>query len=483
MQSEQDWMDQEEGTREAYRYFMRTDPDMREFLGPIETKFDELTGREIRQRWAKIGMIRGASPDSMIERTVYLDPFPHIRQDKGKDLQGWYSSKGDGLLQGQRDRPCETDAILTQPYGGFCAVGCTFCYVNSGARGYRGSGLISVPVGYGEHVRKQLKSLQVSAAGYFSSFTDPFLPLESLYHNTQEGATAFVNAGLPIFFLSRLEYPGWAFDLLRRNKFSYAQKSINTPSEDVWRRISPGAMPLSDHFDQIRELRKAGIYVSIQCNPVIPGVTNHHNIEELFYFLGEAGANHVIVKFVEAGFAWAKTLVSRIKEKFPDHRGDTFERLFTENQAGGNRTIIESYRREAHERYQRLATKYGMTYALCYEFTHRDGRWKTMGPEFLTADQCHGHRVPMHRRLSDEEYKRSWDAASELLGRPAPNPGFMFVPMDVCPPSGCLRCDDEHAGEPLCGSETLRSAKALRLPDLRNPFGKGGGGVIPLKPV
>jgi hypothetical protein len=53
-----------------------------------------------------------------------------------------------------------------------------------------------------------------------------------------------------------------------------------------------------------------------------------------------------------------------------------------------------------------------------------------------------------------------------------------FEAMDVCPPSGCLRCEETHPGEALCGSKVLKEAKALRLPDLRKPWG-----VIPLKEV
>jgi hypothetical protein len=254
MQSETDYLSQEDDspTKQAYQYFMRVDPEMRDILGPIEEKEDALTGRVMRQRTAKIAMVRGARDENLKETTVYLDPFPHIRQEKGKDLQGWYSSKGDSLLDGQRDRPCETDAILTQPYGGWCPVGCQFCYINSGARGYRGSGLMTVPLGYGAHVRKQLKSMEVSAAGYFSSFTDPFLPLEDYYHNTQNGAQAFVDAGLPIFFLSRVHYPGWAIDQLTRNPHSYAQKSLNTSNEDTWHKLSPGAASLEDHLTRSR---------------------------------------------------------------------------------------------------------------------------------------------------------------------------------------------------------------------------------------
>lgn len=459
MQSETDYLSQDE-QKDAYKYFMRVDPDMRDLLGPIETFEDEVTNRVMRRRWAKVGMIRGASEENLKEMTIYLDPFPHIRQEKGKDLQGWYSSKRDGLLAGQRDRPCETDAILTQPYGGFCPVGCTFCYINSGARGYRGSGLISVPLHYGAHVRRQLRSMQVSAAGYFSSFTDPFLPLEDYYHNTQAGATAFTDVGLPIFFLSRLSYPGWAYDLLQKNPYSYAQKSINTPDENVWKKISPGAESLAVHLAEITELRRKGIYVSIQCNPVLPGITSHDDIERLFEMLASVGANHVIVKFVEANHPWAGAMVDRLTKKFPDERSARFAALFTENSCGGQRTIQEAYRREAHARYRAKATALGMTYALCYEYTKRpNGQFVSMGPEFLTADQCHGHRVPMHTRVDVEDYEKAvWPL------------GHYFEPMEICPPSGCLRCSDQHEGKSLCGSTVLGEAKALKLSDLKNPW-------------
>lgn len=445
MQSENDLIKADEESKDAYRYFMRVDPDMRDILGPIEEQFDDVTQRPMRSRQAKVAMIRGAT--DLHDTTVYLDPFPHIRQPKGKDLQGWYSGKTDADNPGQRDRPCETDAILTQPYGGFCTVGCQFCYINSGTRGYRGSGLITVPMNYGAHVAKQLGSMQVSAAGYFSSFIDPFLAIEDYYHNTQNGAQAFIDAGLPIFFLSRLHYPGWAFDQLRQNKYSYAQKSINTADQSTWERLSPGAITLDEHMDEIKELRKQGIYVSIQCNPLVPGVVTHDDTLALFERFAKAGVNHVIVKFVEAGHAWARAMVDRIAAKFPGKPADIFASLFTENQCGGQKTVVESYRREGHNLYRERATKLGMTYSLCYEYTRgEDMRWRSMGPEFLTADQCHGHRVPMHERKGDH-----------------------FEAMEICPASGCLHCGDGHT-ESLCGSDILTSAPALKLTHLRKPW-------------
>lgn len=806
MQNETDWITQEDATNQAYRYYMRNDPNTREFMGPIETLHDPVLNREMRQRKARVGTVRGATKENMREVTVYLDPVPHIRVDNPKPLQGWYSNKNDGDNRGQRDRPCETDAILTQPYGGYCfpagtlvetpsgpktieklsvgdvvwgqdrygtlvpalvgrtftrcslgglirlriggdsvsltpdhpvysldrgdyigagslstgealearvlsrmrypanrgqmeqsstllsesqvygrsygrpgpgyfstnymdllhqrlqqplrwfweivrslwgggssasrknaqgqtwalagapsgqgysieapssqfgqarlsskeaplcragafggywsqevkkeplcgpawsciqsalvlgagcsrvlgrfqedlglralyntasewgllpsglcfepknnhrgkrlhgqsrsikntthaevglqssslrpeeasearfvtgkevlpkcltvydiqttthnfyvrgavgdtsyhvhncSVGCTsFCYVMSGQYGYRATGLTSVPISYGEYVRKTLATMQIGQAGYFSSFTDPFMKIEEYYHNTQEGATAFVNAGLPIFFLSRLKYPGWAFDLLRKNKYSYMQKSINTPHEKDWRMLSPGAATLAEHFSQIKEARRKGIYVSIQCNPIIPGVVDHSDIEDLIELLAEAGANHVIFKFVESNHAWRNSMVERLTEKFGENRMAFFDRMMTEKQAGNQTTIQEEYRREGHERFKARCRKLGLTSSLCYEYTKRDGRWRSMGPEFLTSDQCHGHRVPWHTK----------------------QPSGKFAPLGVCPPAGCLSCADENDG-PKCGSELLGSAKALTMADFKKDPG------------
>ena len=457
MNSEAEWigrLDENEdfGAAERYRYFMRPEPF--EDLGPIEVIRDDFLGRPMKTRTMRVGMVRNAKDENKKQVLVFLEPFPHTRIDTAKPLQGWYKSLHEP--EGVRPRPCFSEAILTEPYGGFCAVGCSFCYINSGFRGYRGSGLITVPRNYGDQIRKQLSKTYRAAAGYFSSFTDPFTPLEAYYHNTEDAAREFVNVGLPIFFLSRLRYPEWAVELLKHNPHSYAQKSINTCDSEDWRRLSPGALPLKNHFADISRLKKAGIYVSIQVNPILPGVTSHDQIERLFRLLKEAGADHVIVKFVEAGYSWADAMVERTIRRFGKERGETFAKLFTEN-IGGQRTITEDYRLPAHERYSLAAKRLGLTYATCYEYRKvRDASGKvinstgvSIGREFTTAEQCHGQRVPMYGRESLDE---------------------KFTPFEECPPSGCLYCAAENEGQPRCGDSDLGAAKAMRAPDYKKPL-------------
>lgn len=339
-----------------------------------------------------------------------------------------------------------------------CAVGCQFCYINAGTRGYRGTGVITVPLDYHLHVRKQLSQMRRSAAGYFSSFTDPFTPLEAFYHNTQKAAEEFVAVGLPIFFLSRLPYPEWAIDLLTKSPYSYAQKSINTPSAEDWKILSPGAQPLKEHIDEIRKLKARGIYVSIQCNPILPGITPVIQVKQLFNKLKEAGADHVIVKFVEANYTWAPAMVEKMIRKF-GKRGEKFGALFTDNQ-GGERVIQEAYRLDAHKQLSEHASAIGLTYATCYEYRYeRDEhgnitskRGISIGREFTTADQCHGHKVPMFTRNSSSE---------------------MFREVEECPPSGCMYCASENDDQPRCGDELAGAAPALRFADMKAPIGQG----------
>jgi len=415
--------------------------------------YDKIFGRKVKVRDAWIGMVRNAKAENRKQVLVYLEPYPHIRVDKAKPLQGWY--KGLNEPNRVRARPCYTEAILTQPYGGWCPVGCRFCYVNSGIRGYRGTGLVTVPMDYGEQVAKQLSTMQRGSAGYFSPFHEVFNPLERVYHNAQRSAKEFVKVGLPVFFLSRLKYPKWALRLLTKSPYSYAQMSVNTPSEKDWKKLSPGAMSFMDMKAQIMNMKRLGIYVSIQINPVIPGITSKKQIVNLIEQLGAVGADHVIVKFLELGYSWVPTFLKRMSKRFGD-RGRLLEQHLTQNM-GGQRTIDEDYRMAAHKRFRKAAKRAGMTYSVYYEYKYQrdedgqiiDKTGVSIGPKVTTSAQCHGHRVPVFTRNSTED---------------------KFKPVRECPPSGCLYCASDNGGEPLCGDVLAGEAPALRMVDFRKPI-------------
>lgn len=450
--------------RDPYAFFMQNEPH----LNKIEPQIDPETGW--RYTYRDIGMVRNASEAHTKEMKVFLEPIPHVvLPEQNVQLRGWY--KGKYEPDNVRPRPCMTDALLTQPYGGFCAVGCAFCYINHGVRGYRGQGLATVDPLYGGKIRKQIEGMRIGTAVYMSSFIDPFLELEDHYHNTRDTSQAAVDHGLPIFFLTRKHVPGWAYDHLKLNKHSYMQFSINTSKPDDWRKLSPRAESLEHQIEQVREMRRQGIYVSIQVNPIVAGVVSNDDIVELIHMLAEAGADHLIFKFVEISYPAVQAMIQQMKVRFGEARGQAFGDLFTCN-IGGQRTIDEAYRKAALDRFSIECKKAGVTMSLCYEYEYeRDAsgnilskRGKSMGFKYLTADQCHGHRVPIYHRQTGQE---------------------LFQPMDVCNNAGCLSCGDEFGGDDKvpCGSRMLGSAPKLMPVDYKNPIdlSKYQGRFIPLR--
>jgi len=363
--------------------------------------------------------------------------FPHIFLDKGKPLQGWYKNASDKI----RPRPCFTEAILTQPYGGYCPLSCAFCYVNLGIRGYRSTKCVTVCKDYPEQVQKQISKWFIGSSFYITPFHEPFNCLEPIYGISQKISTLAVDLGLPIFFLSRLVYPDWAIELLRLNPYSYAQKSIITSNATLHKKLSPKSATLEEQYHDISKLALQGIYVSIQVNPVFLGITDEEDILKLIRNLGKAGANHIIVKFVEVPlFSW-KLFLSNVEKRFGIESKKRIENLLIENQ-GSQKTIPEQERRKLHNLFLNEAREHGMTYATCYEY---DSSGKTsIGKEFCTADQCHGKAVPIFYRNNLNE---------------------KFKPFDVCEKTGCLYCRGK-----LCQHPSLIQAKAMRDKDYRIPL-------------
>lgn len=450
---------------DPYDFHMKNEPHYNKT--PVEV--DPETG--FRFTYRDIGMTRNAQEQNTKEHKVFLDPMPHIILDQNIPLRGWYKNKHEP--DNKRPRPCYSEALLTQPYGGFCSVGCGFCYINNGTRGYRGQGITTVDPNYGDKIRKQMSKMKMGTAVYMSSFIDPFLELEDYYHNTQNTSQAAIDNGLPIFFLTRKNIPDWAYDHLRVNPHSYMQFSINTPDPDDWRRLSPRAVSLQHMVDQVRECRRLGIYVSIQVNPIVAGIVSNEDILKLIHILAEAGANHLIFKFVEIVYPSVEGLMNQMFKRFGAERAQKFKDLFTCN-IGGMRTVDEQYRKDALDLFSAECKKAGVTMSLCYEYEYERNEageitsktGVSMGAKYLTGEQCHGQRVPIYVR---------------------DKPGELFRPLDVCPPSGCLTCGEQHGGEEKvpCGDTRLGQAPAL-TPQMLNEFRgnvEGFNNAIPTKQI
>ena len=351
-----------------------------------------------------------------------------------------------------RPRPCYTEALLTTPYGGYCPINCGHCYVNNGTRGYRATGLPVVHNKYPAAIRRQLANIMVSGAAYITSFSEPFHPLEEEYGITRDLSQVFVDAGLPLFYLSRMLPPDWALDMLQENPYSYMQWSVNTGNPDHYKRMCPGSFTIPQVLKRIREVSDRGIFVSIQCNPIMAGITTLKDLVNLVTLVSQAGGHHMIFKFVEQVSNNRKIIVQRMNERGLPHVAE-FDRLF--NQViGGVYTIQQDVRIEWLKVLLQETRDVDISMSLCYEYYTNGKAGANMAPWFTTSDQCHGRGVPVYYR---------------------PEPGEKFQPLEGCYRKGCLYCAD--FGTQACANEQLVQATALAYKDLRsirieNPTGE-----------
>jgi DNA repair photolyase len=405
-----------------------------------EAGVDEKTGWKY-EYW-DIGMVRNAKHPKRMK--VFLDPAPHIVLDQNVPLRGWYKDKH--APKGTRPRPCWTEALLAQPYGGACPVRCIMCYVNNGVRGYRGQGVTVVDPLYAEKVEQQIQKMYFANAVYITPFTEPFQILEKHYHNTQRLVEVVTKYNLPFFLLSRKKYPDWALEALKQNPHSYMQVSIVTARQSDHVKISPNAASVATVLQNVKRAHDMGIYVSVQVNPVLYGLVPRQDILDLIWKLAYNGANHLIFKFVECVSPAVPALISKFAQAFPD-RIAKFRGAFTET-IGGVRTIREDNRLSELSLYRKECDQAGVTMATCYEYIFDRGRDNKPVDKtginctmFQSSDQCHGKSIPMYVRVAKDR----------------------FEPFQNCDKGGCLYCKDRHGIVP-CGS-MLGQAKALQPKD------------------
>lgn len=387
-----------------------------------------------------LSMVRGGATRPF---KVHTSPIKHIMLDQAQPPRGWYKPKY--TRRRVRNRPCYTEAIITAPYGGFCRVNCCHCYINNGVRGYRSTGLPTVDPEYPDKMDKYMKKLMVASAAYMSPFTEPFMPvMEDEYSITERLTQVFVDEGIPIYYLSRCIPPDWAMEALLQNPYSYMQWSITTSNDDHWRRFSPGAFDLDEVYQEIERYSDAGIYISLQIDPIMAGLTTLDEIVTLIENVHWAGAHHVIFKFMESVTMARKVNLQRFRDRgIPNNLVDRLDHNLSQ-MIGGVWNIAQDIRVEWLKVLLEETRRIGITMTPCFEFYDDGDSGTNLGPYFNTADQCHGRGVPMYYR---------------------PEPGAPFEPLPGCYRKGCLYCED--FGTCACNDNRLLEAGALKYTDLR----------------
>lgn len=384
-----------------------------------------------------LSMVRGGH---LVPTKVYTKPVHHIINKSAPALRGWYKDKH--TPPSQRPRPCYTETLLTTPYSGYCHVGCKFCYIDHGTRGYRATGIATANPEYPDKFKAMIDKCYTVPNAYISSFTEPFQVLEDQYHISERLSKILNDNNIPLFYLTRRPLPDFAYEALKQNPYSYCQFSVITSNQHTLNKLNPGAMKLQEIVDTIKKLTAQKTYVSIQVNPIMPGITTLDEIKDLIKILSEAGAGHFIFKFTEQVMSNMKLLQSRL-EKSGVEGLDEFISLMSQI-IGGVRTIKQELRIEWLKELLSTTRSLNVTMSTCYEYYDNKKAGANLAPWFTTSDQCHGKGIPIF-------YRKEF--------------GEKFQPLPGCYRKGCLYCEDY--GTKACKNDKLLQASAITYKDYK----------------
>jgi DNA repair photolyase len=266
------------------------------------------------------------------------------------------------------------------PYVG-CAFGCAYCYARDTHRyiieraGDVGRGLVRemppwlaferrvlVKEHAGSRVREALRSSRAPRPGdslVIGSATDPYQPAERRFRVTREVLEALQEVrGLSIVIITKSPLVTRDMALLQalasRNRVG-VHVSLITTDRELARTLEPRAPTPDSRLRAVRRLADGGIAVSVNCMPVLPGITDSPAmLAHLVASVADAGATSFGACALRLRAASRRRYLPLIRERFPALAA-RYENTYRHSVYAG-----EEYRLGLQRVVERLCRKHGL---------------------------------------------------------------------------------------------------------------------------
>lgn len=229
------------------------------------------------------------------------------------------------------------------PYVG-CAFGCAYCYARDTHRwtleraGDVGARIaasmpswlaferrVLVKENAAQCVRDALKTSRAPKPGdalLIGSATDPYQPAERRFRVTRSILEALTDTrGLRITIITKSPLVTRDIDILARltqRGTMSVHLTITTVDRDLARQLEPRAPTPEARLRAVRRLADAGIDVSVNCMPILPGITDKPAmLRELVSRVADAGATRLAACALRLRAASKRRYLSVVREAFP----------------------------------------------------------------------------------------------------------------------------------------------------------------------
>ncbi len=366
---------------------------------------------------------------------IIQKPQKHVVVPTRKELHGWWPGK----------RECSSERMLINPYNG-CGIGCFFCYslaFPGHFQTFRKENVIIVAKDFDKIVSDQLDSIDVACCGYLSPVTDPFQPVNNVYHLSEKIIEVFVEKNIPIEFITKAEIPEEAIDLIRQQRHSFGQVSFLTINEDLRKILAPQGASNSVLFKNLDRMAKKAIYAVCRIDPVFPYITDKkRDFQQLIKRARDSGARHIIASVLDIPLKIHKEVLNKIKTCFGPGTEFDYRKLYIENIDGYMNAKID-YRKKVFDTIRNICERLDMTFALCMEYELVEGEPRGLNREFTSSRNCEGIDIPVYKREKEK-----------------------FFPATDCQ-GDCLNCTEAKCGITDLAMNRRGSKKDWRLKDYR----------------
>ena len=252
-----------------------------------------------------------------------------------------------------------------------CLHSCVYCY----ARGYRNAPekdtvyfYRNLPSALRRDLDNPRRRRKIPAVA-FNTASDCFQPHPDILEIAHESMRILLSRGVTISFLTKGRIPASFIRLFAEYpELVRARMGMVSPFEDFRRRFEPGAAPIEERLEAIRELKQADVSLSVRVDPVIPFVSDdEETFSRLLQLLSEQGVAQASLSYLQL----RPGVLERLREELPGTQFQLLSGCFRSGEwarpdgTTWSRLVPASLRRKGHERFREQARLHGMEVAIC----------------------------------------------------------------------------------------------------------------------
>jgi DNA repair photolyase len=250
------------------------------------------------------------------------------------------------------------------PYRG-CEFGCKYCYARythefmEKRDGISFEQQIYVKQHAADLLRQELRHVKQNESIAIGSATDPYQPAERRYEITRGILEVFAQRhDFSLGIISKSNLILRDLDVLKKiaeHNYFGVTVTITTMNIDLARILEPRAPRPDLRLEAVRQLYQAGLSVSVNCCPVLPGITdNIRELEPLVRAVAEIGCIHVNTNVLYLKPCSVAVFMPFLEKQFP-HLAANYRARYAQSAF-----LPKTYNKRISDLMDKLRDKYGL---------------------------------------------------------------------------------------------------------------------------